>query len=177
MNKMKLDIQLFSQTILTKAKGGSSPSIYYTITVDYANRTANSIDLTFTIKQTCGVDSSSKWGSPYNNLKEYFVLNGTTTGEITSHTAYWSYSGSPYTSTLTYTLSGLTPTQTSIPNVEFIAYRTAGGSTGPIDTWCSDITIPTGELPIRLNGTGGIGSVVFNGTTITALYYNGTQIF
>lgn len=177
---MKLNIQLFAEVqVMTEKAGGSGPAVYYTVFADVTGRTATTVTVKFRIH--AGIKSGSSWGTSQSTLNAYIKLAGTQSSSVQlKGTGSWG-SGPYYVDKyVTVTATGISPSATSISksNIQLVATRSSGGSTGPINTTMTyDLPIPIGELPINFNGSGGITAVNFNGTNIEHLVYNGTQIF
>lgn len=181
MKKMKLNIQLFAEVqILDESKGGSNPTVYYKIWADVTNRTSTTVTIKFRI--TSSIKSGSSWNKTSSGLYCYMEVYGQQSETVWPKPNNTSWGSGPVTKTnyITQTITGISPTLTSIPaaNIRFIAKRSKGGSAGPINTTMSrSLTIPIGQLPINFNGTEGITAVNFNGNNVEHLYFNGVRIF
>lgn len=181
MEKMKLNIQQFAEVqILDETGGGSGPTVYYKIWADVTGRTSTTVTIQFKI--TSSIKSGSTWGTTSSGLYCYMEVYGQQSDTVWPKPNGTSWGSGPVTKTnyITQTVSDISPTLTSIPaaNIRFVAKRSSGGSTGPINTTMSKaLTIPIGQLPINFNGSEGITAVNFNGNNVEHLYFNGTQIF
>lgn len=133
-------------TILNEKKSSAgSPYIFYTITVNPSNRTANTVDLE--IKVTSHLQySSSSLGTGV--LTGYFKINNTNYSvNIKSKSESWSGT-TKHTTTKQITIEDLTGSQTLLEDITFRVARETGSSSSSgylKETMCSDIEIPIGH--------------------------------
>lgn len=133
-------------TILNEKKSSAgSPYIFYTITVNPLNRTANTVDLE--IKVTSHLQySSSSLGTGV--LTGYFKINNTNYSvNIKSKSESWSGT-TKHTTTKQITIEDLTGSQTLLEDITFRVARETGSSSSSgylKETMCSDIEIPIGH--------------------------------
>lgn len=133
-------------TILNEKKSSAgSPYIFYTITANPSNRTANTVDLE--IKVTSHLQySSSSLGTGV--LTGYFKINNTNYSvNIKSKSESWSGT-TKHTTTKQITIENLTGSQTLLEDITFRVARETGSSSSSgylKETMCSDIEIPIGH--------------------------------
>lgn len=130
-----------SATLLSASNTGSRPYVYYKVTAKSTNRTETSVKLTFSI--TCLLESTGWVGNGYG-LKVGIYIGGawreTTMKEIK---AYWKGSAG-HTVNISYTVTGLSKTTTSISGIKFRATRL--DSLG--DSWGTISERDTNAMPI-----------------------------
>lgn len=133
-------------TILNEKKSSAgSPYIFYTITANPSNRTANTVDLE--IKVTSHLQySSSSLGTGV--LTGYLKINNTNYSvNIKSKSESWSGT-TKHTTTKQITIEDLTGSQTLLEDITFRVARETGSSSSSgylKETMCSDIEIPIGH--------------------------------
>lgn len=133
-------------TILNEKKSSAgSPYIFYTITANPSNRTANTVDLE--IKVTSHLQySSSSLGTGV--LTGYLKINNTNYSvNIKSKSESWSGT-TKHTTTKQITIEDLTGSQTLLEDITFRVARETGSSSSSgylKETTCSDIEIPVGH--------------------------------
>ena len=133
-------------TILNEKKSSAgSPYIFYTITANPSNRTANTVDLE--IKVTSHLQySSSSLGTGV--LTGYLKINNTNYSvNIKSKSESWSGT-TKHTTTKQITIEDLTGSQTLLEDITFRVARETGSSSSSgylNETMCSDIEIPVGH--------------------------------
>lgn len=133
-------------TILNEKKSSAgSPYIFYTITANPSNRTANTVDLE--IKVTSHLQySSSSLGTGV--LTGYLKINNTNYSvNIKSKSESWSGT-TKHTTTKQITIEDLTGSQTLLEDITFRVARETGSSSSSgylKETMCSDIEIPVGH--------------------------------
>lgn len=132
------------------------------------------------------VDASSyDPGSSTINVR--YILKLKTTGSShnnnTITSSYW-IDGTKYTVKHTLPQSKTTTIFDKTVAVSYTSGRTVnasysvptGISAGTM-TGSKSVTLPSVELPVQLNGAGGIQAVNFNGDNVNHLYINGSQVF
>ena len=133
-------------TILNEKKSSAgSPYIFYTITANPSNRTANTVDLE--LKVTSHLQySSSSLGTGV--LTGYLKINNTNYSvNIKSKSESWSGT-TKHTTTKQITIEDLTGSQTLLEDITFRVARETGSSSSSgylKETMCSDIEIPVGH--------------------------------
>lgn len=133
-------------TILNEKKSSAgSPYIFYTITANPSNRTANTVDLE--IKVTSHLQySSSSLGTGV--LTGYLKINNTNYSvNIKSKSESWSGT-TKHTTTKQITIEDLTGSQTLLEDITFRVARETGSSSSSgylKETMCSDMEIPVGH--------------------------------
>lgn len=133
-------------TILNEKKSSAgSPYIFYTITANPSNRTANTVDLE--IKVTSHLQySSSSLGTGV--LTGYLKINNTNYSvNIKSNSESWSGT-TKHTTTKQITIEDLTGSQTLLEDITFRVARETGSSSSSgylNETMCSDIEILVGH--------------------------------
>jgi len=146
---MKLNIQLFAQTILDNEQSStSSPTAYYTIEATPSNRITDKVDITIVVKSHLGSNQSSLGTGPSMGLEAHFTFNGNQNRSLVLKDTGESWTGTTeHTASVTYTITTNSPTQNSMTCSVHI-YRTgsaAGSSSKGAQLWetnCSNITIP-----------------------------------
>ena len=118
MNKIKLNIQLFADQVIlnNKKSNGAKPyAVYTVICTDVTNRQVGSVDITLKIQARLNSADSSLQKGPTMGLNAYNYLNNIQFGPLSLKSTSTCWSGTTWhNSTVTYTVTGLTATQTSI---------------------------------------------------------------
>ena len=206
MEKLKLDIQMFSTQIGSASKG-SSPSVTYTVYATVGERTANNVQVTFEVKG----HADSSFAIVSNKLWASIKIGGTRIGTHVIH------ANSVYSSVFQINSKGyknqafsdwvndtrwvsfpnvnvsVTDSQTSITGISFESYRDTSGSSykGGVGTFdCSNLTIPAYASSFNLNildpdgtepySTGDAGTINFSadgGTTWSRVYNEPTNSY
>lgn len=135
-----------AQVVLNEKKSTyGGPYGFYTVTLTPSNRTANSVTVKCTVSAylqysdshtgygvKCGLYIGGKWN-------EFTLVSSGTTWEGTT----------PISKSATFTVSGLTDTQTSISGIKFKAVDGAGGGPSLNSTNCSNLTIDYYTAPVQ----------------------------
>ena len=126
---MKLNIQLFAQTILDNEQSNtSSPTAYYTIIATPGTRLTDKVDITITVKSHLGSNQSSLGTGPSMGLEAYFTFNGNQNRSLVLKDTDESWSGTTeHTASVTYTITTNSPTQNSMTCSVHI-YRTGSAA-------------------------------------------------
>lgn len=133
-------------TILNEKKSSAGrPYIFYTITVNSSNRTANTVDLEIKVTSHLQYDASSLGTGV---LTGYLKINNTNYSvNIKSKSESWSGT-TKHTTTKQITIEDLTGSQTLLEDITFRVARETGSSSSSgylKETMCSDIEIPIGH--------------------------------
>ena len=143
----------------------SGPNGYYTVeTTNITNRTQTTVDISFKVTVNLGnSESLSGTGRPLTG--GLYLQGNWYTFTIKNSSTSWKGTTKHYINT-TITVTGLTPTQSSITGVQFRSLGSSPSSTyGAIltATNCSDIEIPIGHRNPLVNG---ISSITENNQVI-----------
>lgn len=133
-------------TILNEKKSSAgSPYIFYTITANPSNRTANTVDLELKVTSHLQYAASSLGTGV---LTGYLKINNTNYNvNIKSKSESWSGT-TKHTTTKQITIEDLTGSQTLLEDITFRVVRETGSSSSSgylKETMCSDIVIPVGH--------------------------------
>lgn len=166
---------MVAQVVLTEKKSTyGSPYGYYTVTLTPSSRTATSVTVKCTVSAhlaasnsftgygvTCGLYIGGSW-------HDFTLVASGTTWQGTT----------PISKSTTFTVSGLTESQTSITGIKFRAIDGQGASTGPSlsATSCSNLAIDYYTAPVQpdapaLADTSGIAVpyIYINGSWVVAI--------
>lgn len=162
MKNMKLNIQLFATTTVLSSKQstGGSPYAIYTVKVTPKNRTSSTVDVLVEVTSKLRSSQSFLGTGQSFGLLGYITLNGKEQSAITLKATNVSWSGTAsHTASKTFTLTGLTGSQTTISNVKFRVSRTGTAANDYTEaaalssTKCSDFTIAKGTLDAPILST------------------------
>ncbi len=154
---MKLNIQMFAeQTILNSQQStAGSPYVIYTVKAEPSNRTANSVSIKVSVTANLKYSESTLGTGSSMGLNGYITINGTEQSAIEIKGTGTAWSGTTkHTVSKTYTITGLTASQTSLTGIKFRVARTGGGSSASgylSSKSCSNITISSVAVPTTLN--------------------------
>lgn len=133
-----------SGTLLkNRSTSSGSPRFYYTVTAKTSNRTANSVKITVAIKASLR-SSASYFGRGYGLRGSVYMGGSWHNVTIKSTSAYWRGT-TGHTVNLSFTVSGLSSTTSSLTGIKFRVTRTDSyGSAGELgETSCSNLAIST----------------------------------
>lgn len=133
-------------TILNEKKStAGSPYIFYTITVNPSNRTANTVDLEIKVTSHLQYNDSRLYSGV---LTSYLKINGKEyVINLKSKSESWTGT-TKHTTTKQITVEDLTGSQTLLEDITFRVARETGSSSSSgylKETMCSDIEIPIGH--------------------------------
>ena len=119
----------------------SEPDFYYTVKAKASGRTSSSVKIEVAIT-TSLENSSSYFGKGYGLEGQLYMGGSWHEVTIKKTSSYWT-GKSGHTANMSFTVSGLSASTTSLTGIKFKTVRTDGlGSAGTLDeTSCSDLTI------------------------------------
>lgn len=135
-----------SGTLLSKKKSDvGSPYIYYTVTAKASKRTANSVYVTATI--TSALWTSQSWFGNGYGLKGSLYIGGAWHDVTLKKTSEYWKGATGHTVNLSFTVSGLTESQTALTGMQFKVTRTDSyGTTGTLNAVsCNNLAISAYE--------------------------------
>lgn len=133
----------------TKSNAGS-PYVYYSIDATSSNRTANTIDIKISITGRLGSPGSYIGKGGNYGIYGYITLENVEYRMLLKETDETWEGTTKHTTTETFTLENLEPSQNLLTGIKFRAIRTSGNTSnaGYLKTTnCSDLEIPTGHTP------------------------------
>lgn len=128
-------------TILSSKKSThGGPYCFYTVEASTSKRTPTSVKVT--VKVTAKLQYSTSWLGTGYGLKAGIYYDGEWhEATLKSTSSVWEGTGA-HTATITFTVSGLTASKTSLTGIKFRCKRTDGGNACELDsTSCSSISI------------------------------------
>lgn len=139
-------------TILSnKTSTTGSPYAYYTVTATPVDgtRTANSIQIKVSVTWNLQYEASW-WGTGYTMTAKTYLSDAWKSIVIKSSSAVYE-GNSSHTSSKTFTVTGLTSTQTSITGIKFQVVTSNSAYDGGVlsSTNCSNLTIPSFTAPVQ----------------------------